>query len=196
MIKINLIEQKKKFSLPVVLGIDLNKLNFKMLLIVFILNFALDYFVVSSWTEGVNVIKLSIKADDKKLKALNTDLKKNSQVKKQLEAFNKERERLEQREVQVRKIIEQKANPKDLLLRVARSIPEDLWITLFSINSLQEVQITGQSQSYKSIGDFIIAANESTFFGRSLRLKKADTKASLNGKRTEQFEIIGTVKSY
>ena len=51
MIEVNLIEKKKVSKLPVVLGVDLNNLNFKMLVLAFIVYYAPDFYLTDQWQQ-------------------------------------------------------------------------------------------------------------------------------------------------
>ena len=45
------------------------------------------------------------------------------------------------------------------------------------INDKNEIEISGGSETYKSIGSFIVRVNESSFFGKSLILADSKTIA-------------------
>ena len=83
-----------------------------------------------------------------------------------LEAFAKQVEALNAKSNQVESVIELRKNPMGLLERLARGLPEDLcWFNTLKISSDDKILITGNSVSYKSIGDFVNNSNESRFFG-------------------------------
>ncbi len=130
---------------------------------------------------------------------LKKDIGKNSNIEEQLEAFNRQIEKLKERSVQVEKIIDEKTNPLRLLERIARSIPEDLWLSFLEITEEKEISLSGYSNSYKSIGEFIQIANETPFFDKTLILSESKPEEiTREGKkmRIETFKIKGTIQTY
>jgi|GEM_PF-603497 len=199
MIEINLLEKKKAFKAPVVLGIDFAKLPWKAIIISSLfakypVDFAKDYF--KELQAEKNKVALDL---NNELKKLQVDLRKNQNIKDQLMAFNRQIERLKQRSEQVDKIIKEKTNPRYLLEKVARSAPDDLWLNLLQITDQNEVIINGGAETYRSIGEFLVDVNQSIFFGRTLKLAESKTEEEkFQGVdfRVEQFEIKGEVKLY
>ena len=199
MIEINLIGKKKSFELPTVLGINLNAINFNVLVIAYLSTMAPDWLMTPYFQEWEKNIGDKIKVKQTTLSKLKTEIKRNGNLEEQLDAFNKQIDKLKQRSVQVESIIGQKTNPQKLLERVARSIPEDLWFTVIEISSEDEVTFEGYSNTYKSIGDFIQAANNTPFFGKSLILSSQEVKEEKDVEkefRLEKFKIEGKVQTY
>jgi len=199
MIEINLIEQKKPFKLPTVAGVDLSKVNFKIIAIAYLLTYIPDYTIYTSWQEELVSIDQEKEVLRAKLSKLEEEVRGNDIVKKQLEQFNNQVSKLKERSSQVEQIIKARTNPNKILERVARNIPEDMWLQEISIDNEKKITIQGFSTSYKSIGNFIILLNESLFFGKSLTL--ADSKTNEDGdagagKRVEVFTIQGRVDSF
>ncbi len=199
MIEINLIEQKKKLKAPVVLGIDLGKLPWGKLIISYLVatlpvGFIDDHF------------KSEIKKDEKEVNLLNQryqklrrEVKANESIKAQLLAFNEQIEKLKSRSEQVDKIIKSKTNPRYVLEKIARSTPDNVWFEGLTINDSNEIEIEGGTDSYTSIGEFIVNLNDSPYFGRTLQLADSETKEeTYNGNlfRVEKFSIKGRVDIY
>ena len=116
-----------------------------------------------------------------------------------LDAFDKQVESLKQRTGQVEKVINMKNNPKMLLERLARDVPEDVWFETLKISADSKITINGSSSSYKSIGTFITSSNDAAFFGKTLGLISSDTKSiKLDGQqvRIENFKVEGKVLDY
>lgn len=199
MIEINLLEKKKSFKAPVVLGIDFAKLPWKsMIASYFIATYPLEYiqeaFKEMQAEKNQEVIQLR-----NRLGKLKRELRKSRGVKEQLQAFNRQIEKLKERSEQVDKIISLKTNPRYLLEKVARSTPEDLWFDELEINDKDEITIQGASESYKSIGVFIAKANDSAYFGKSLQLKDSKTEEIKERNitlRQENFTVQGKVSVY
>lgn len=199
MIEINLLEKKKGLKVPVVMGVDLAEINWKPLIITYlIMNFA-PPFVEDFWKEERAVKQVEVDEYDKKIKKLRKELKKNRNIKNKLDAFNNQIKKLKERSSFVDKIIKTRTNPRHVLEKIARSTPENVWLEELNINEDREITINGGSTDYKSIGDFIVEANESPFFGKSLQL--GDSKTVQEGKqgatiRVESFSIKGNIVVY
>lgn len=196
MIEINLIEQKKAFKAPVVLGVDLAKVPFVKIIVTYIVTMVPLGFV-SSYFEGELAGKeqevTTLNATYRKLKI---DLKKNANIKGELAAFNEQLQKLKLRSGQVDKIIKEKTNPGFLLEKIARNIPEDMWLNHLEVNAESEITIEGASDTYTSIGNFLTKMNDSPFFARSLQLADSQTKEEkVKGQnfRIEVFKIKGKV---
>ncbi len=199
MIEINLLEKKKAFKAPVVLGVDTAKLPWRMIVVASLLaKFPVDYY--REYTLELEAAKQNeVKALNTELSKLRVELRKNKGIKEQLEAFNKQIERLKERSAQVDKIIKLKTNPKHLLEKMARSAPEDLWFNELILDGNDKITIKGGADSYTSIGEFILNVNDSPIFGGSLQLKDSKTEEETKDGisfREENFVIEGEVKLY
>jgi Tfp pilus assembly protein PilN len=199
MIEINLIQQKKPFRLPVVLGIDLAALNLKAVILVFILyKFSYGY-LTAEWQKQYKMEEVQVRKLSKQLANLKKETRGNESIKAMLDAFDKQVDSLKQRTAQVEKVINRKNNPKKLLERLARDVPEDVWFESIKIDKDNKISIDGRSASYKSIGSFITSANDSAFFGKTLGLLTSDTKTeTLDDQqvRVENFKVEGKVIDY
>jgi len=205
MIEINLIEQKKHFKLPTVLGIDFAELNIKYLVVAVIIMYLPDLFLPDFYAEQLSVVNNNLNNINQKISKINKEIRSNDDVKKKLESFNQQVEKLKKRSQQVDQIIKTRTNPKKILERLARDIPEDVWLDRIEIKQDKSIIIEGGATSYKSIGNFISLANESTFFGKSLTLAKSSTKKLDETKtkektndqaRIEAFTIEGKIETY
>jgi hypothetical protein len=198
MIEINLLEQKKPFKMPIVLGVDLAQINYKALLIAIIISYVPDYTLTPVWEEEIAGLNNRIAGLNQELAKVQADIKGNEKIKQQLELFNAQVEKLKERSEQVKKIIDTRTNPRKILERVARNIPDEMWINEIAIAADRKVQIDGMSTSIKDIGNFITSANESSFFGKSLTIQ--DTAPADDpdypGRRIEKFKISGLVEAY
>lgn len=199
MIEINLLEKKKAFKAPVVLGVDLAKLPWrKMIVAVALAKFPVDYYreftveLEQAKEKEINVLK-------QELRKVNKDVVKNRGIKEQLSAFNDQIERLKSRSAQVDKIIKLKTNPRYLLERLARSTPEELWFEELILDGGGKINIKGGATNYTSIGEFIVKVNESPIFNGSMLLKDSQTEEVSKDNvtfREEKFEIEGEIKLY
>lgn len=199
MIEINLIEKKKAFKAPVVLGIDLGQLPWKMFIFAYIVGILPQGFVQSQFDDETAVKREEVDALVRKKNQLQSEINKNKGIREQLDAFNRQIEKLKKRSGQVDEILKLKTNPRYLLEKIARSTPEELWFDSLKIDQDNNLEIKGGSQSFASIGEFIQVLNESVFFEGSLQLKTSNTeevKDKGNTYRQESFLITGKIKVY
>ena len=199
MLKINLLTQKKPFKLPVFLGIDLNQINFKLVIIAYIIYQGSLSFLTAKWESDSQAIKSEVEKLEAQLRVLKKENQGNESVKAMLEAFAKQVENLNAKSAQVESVIKMRKNPMELLERLARGLPEDLWFNTLKIGADDKILITGSSVSYKSIGQFLSSSNESKFFGKSLNLSNSETKEETFEEqkvRVETFIIEGKVTDY
>lgn len=196
MIKINLIGQRKRRKLPTVLGIDLNTLNFKLIFLAYILGVIVQSYVQGILDDEKGEIQArltSLKNEHSKLKE---EMKKYDNTREELEEYNEQVERLKERSKQVTVIINQKTNPKPVLEQIARTLPEDVWLETLEISDGDQIRITGGSQSYVSVGNFIMSANGTTYF-ENLNLANTDVVEEgegVNKRRIEIFTIEGAIQ--
>jgi len=133
------------------------------------------------------------------LNKLKSNIKKNQNVKDMIIALNKQKEVLKLRSGQIEEIRQLKINPQRILERIARDIPESVWLSSITLAPDKTVTIQGEAIEYKSIGDFMAKLNESKFFDRSLKLKDSssvDIKVNELTRRVQKFAIAGNISTY
>ena len=193
MIEINLVQQKKPLQIPVVLGIDLNALNFKMIIFVIILGYIADLIVLPIFVSEEGKIQEVLNKLEEQYRSIEKNLGGRKEDKVKLEAYNQHVERLKQRSAQVDAIIKQRTNPRKLLERIARTMPEDLWFEAVNIDAERGIEIKGKTESWKSIGTLISQMNEAPFFDRSMTLMESSTIEEIKGNVSNRIEVF-TVK--
>ncbi len=199
MIKINLLEEKKPFKMPVILGIDFSQINLRLVAAAIIISYLPETFIYPDWEEERKKEEVNLKGLNKSLRRLKRVIRKNSKAKLELEAFNKQVEILKERKNYVTQIVNLRSNPRKLLERLARNTPTDLWFEYLKIDGDRNIQILGSAFSYKDIGDFIISANESQFFGKTLSLTDSSTKKEkIQGTaiNVEKYKIEGRIQNF
>ena len=200
MIEINLIAKKKATHLPVILGIDLNLINFKAVLIVTVLCFAAKSYFEMTWGGELKDLQNQIETTTAESKKLDEQTKSSNDLKKQLDAYQKQIVKLQDRSKVVEEVLKTRNNPRALLERLARNAPSDLWFTTLILDDQRNLEVKGRSLSYKSIGDFSVLVGESRFLnGRKLELKSSETVEEKDGdysRRVESFTLAGKVESY
>lgn len=198
MLQINIVKKRKKVS-GKILGIDFALINKKLLIISLVILFVPEMALVEFYNQQIGEVQTQISNLQAQKKKIIKQIKDNEHLKLELEAYNEKIRELKDKEEQVAKIVKQKTNPKNLLERLARTIPEDVWFTELEIKSDRTIKLSGESTSYRSIGKFVNAAKQSSFFDKNLKLKmKKNKKKNYDGNevRVEQFEITGKVIAF
>ena len=199
MIELNLLEKKASLRLPSVLGVDLNNLNFKMILLSIFLFYIPDIFIHSYFEEKISNEVEVLSAIKKDINKISKDVGKNADIKGQLDAYNLQVEKLKARSAQVHEILKIRTNPKKILEKIARSIPEDLWFDQLKISENKDVSIIGGAYSPRSIGEFITVINDSPFFANTITpVKQENKQETTNGVvgNFESFELKGKIINY
>ena len=195
MIEINLLETKKPFQLPEILGVDLNLLNFKLIILALILSYLPSFLFAPKWEEEIQGIQKKVRAEDKTLKRLIRETKGQENFKEQIQEFAKQEKKLEEKLAVVKKIIERRKNPMSIMLYLTKNIPENVWLIKMEIKG-DKIILTGKSDSYPSIGNFIKNLQSSVFFDASIRLAKSDTVVEADDTRVEKFVIEGNIQRF
>lgn len=199
MIKINLIQRKRRKKSTAVAGIDLSVINFKFLALGLALYFGQDIFLTDYLSSNLQAVKDQVNTLADKDRTLGIELKKHRNIKDKLKLYDRRIKELKMRSEYVDKILQNRTNPKKVLERLARSIPDDMWFERLIINENKELTISGGAEAYKSISDFLTMANDAAFFGKSLTMSNSSTKDEMlygKNKRIEVFEIKGKIEMY
>lgn len=199
MIELNLLEKKQPVKLPTILGMDLNAVNLKMLGIALVIYYVPGMILESTLTDKYNEMDNQVRDVITRNDNLKNEINKDGNIKDQLEAYKIQEGRLKSRSTQVDEILKYRTNPKKILEKIARSIPEDLWFNELSISEKNEVTISGGSYSARAIGEFITNINDSPYFGGSITPSKQENKQdSLDGVMTsfDTFELKGKIINY
>jgi Tfp pilus assembly protein PilN len=199
MIELNLLEKKQPFVLPTVIGIDFNNLNFKMLAVSLVIYY-LPSTIVSSMYDDKQIEAQAVVDDlTKQSEKITKSLNKDSDIKSQVDAYKLQVEKLQKRSTQVDEILKKRSNPKKVLEKIARSIPEDVWFNTMVITDTDDVTIQGGSYNPRGIGEFITNINDSPYFGGTIiPSMQENRKETLDGISTsyEYFELKGKIINY
>ncbi len=198
MIEINLIPQTKTFKMPTVLGVDLAVINFKVLIATYIICWFAESYLLETFEAELTEKNQIIEKMTADLTEIRSSLQGTANLRQELEAYNKQVERLKERSTQVGLIINEKTNPRPLLETIARTLPADMWVDRVEVSIDKKIVMIGGADSYSSIGNFIISTNETTFFN-NLVLSSSTTEEITDGgvpRRIESFEIRGNIASF
>tara|TARA_B100000925_G_scaffold291314_1_gene278921 strand:+ start:1394 stop:2008 length:615 start_codon:yes stop_codon:yes gene_type:complete len=199
MIKINLIEQKKPLKIPVVLGIDITKLNWKWLVFAFLIYKIPPNFIFPRFEARQEEVKEGNNELRKENAKLIKKLGENKDLQNKIGETEKKIKELKIKTRQIENILKVKTNPKPALERVAKDIPGDLWLVSLSLNDSSRFSMTGFSYSFRSISNFIALANDSKFFNRSLGVSDSKTLVETykgEKRRVESFAIVGSMNVF
>ena len=179
MIELNLLEKKEPIKLPVVMGIDLNELNLIMLVVAMIVWYVPQMFLEGYIQDEVTTISQDLEAINNKNVKLTEEIGENAKIKDILKAYQNQVEKLKARSSQVDEILKIRTNPKKILEKIARSIPDDVWFNDLKITPENEVFINGGSYNSRSLGEFITIINDSPYFAGSITpVKQEDRRLS------------------
>jgi Tfp pilus assembly protein PilN len=199
MIELNLLEKKQPVVLPTILGIDLNNLNLKMLGVALVIYYLPSVIVSSVYSERTTQAEEALQTLTSQATKIKAELDKDANIKSQVDAYKLQVSKLQSRSTQVDEILKTRTNPKKILEKVARSIPEDVWFNRMSINEKNEISIEGGSYTPRAVGEFITNINDSPYFGGSVTpVRQENRKDNLDGVSTnyEVFELKGKIINY
>ncbi|MBL7665522.1 MAG: PilN domain-containing protein [Bacteriovoracaceae bacterium] len=197
MIKTNLAKGFQPIVLPKIAGIDLNLLNFRMSIAVFLACWLLpDMFLQPMWQQEVEEVDARIKSlqsQDKDLKDKVGDFKT---LEEQLRDLELQEGRLQEKLVIVKKIIKTRKSPANIMIYIAKNMPEDLWLTELIIDK-DKFSLSGRSLSYKSITSFVEILRSSIFFNKDLKMSPVQSEEdATSGMRFEKFGLTSTIGRY
>lgn len=196
MIKVNLSTLKKPIDLANVGGMDLSKLNVKMVVIAIVLFYVPDLFIVDGLRE-------SKEARERELDELNQRKLKLEKEVSELKNFDKQIEQLKRREDElaaklevVKSIINTKKNPWNILVYVAKNIPPEIWLTEIKYEG-NKLSFKGLSTDYLNQGVFLENLKKSIFFDKNISYSKIEAPATSQvGYKLAPFEVSTTISRF
>jgi type IV pilus assembly protein PilN len=130
-------------------------------------------FLYYSWQQQLNAENTKIKT----LQAQKTDLES---IKQQVEAFDKQKQVLQQRVSTIEQLQRDRTGGQDLLDMVANTVSrtENLWLTTMTRKG-STLTVEGSSASVNAVANFITALKRSGYFQKvEIKETKQDDKAS------------------
>lgn len=199
MIELNLLERKEVKKLPIVAGIDLNKINIPMVVGAIIFFYASSTYYTAYYEEILaqeEAVASNVREMNKKIEA---DIKSKEAKKKELEAYSEQLKKAQVRSMQIEEILKTRTNPKKILEVIARTIPTAMTIENLIIDKSDNISLSGTSYDSRAIGDFIAAMNDTPYFGRSITptsQENAQEERDGVSVRIDRFELAGSIKNY
>ncbi len=189
MIEINLSPGAKKENVTKVAGIDLSLLNIKMLIIAIGLVYTYEVVVDFLYEDQIKVSNDTIQANTKSFRQLSSELSKYDAIKKKVKEFDIQEKNLKSKINIVKEIVGRRSNPFLVLKYIAENTPDNVWISELEIDG-QRLSMTGQSQSFKKLGDFIENLKSSIFFDGNINYTRPEgVDDTINGIRVEPFKL-------
>lgn len=188
MIKINLSTAQKQMDISNLGGFDFTKLKIKPLILAIVLMYLPDVFITPIWEGEFATRTAELQELQSQSNSLKRKVSQSANMEKQIKELKAQEENLGKKLTAVKQAISLKRNPSNLLLYIAKNIPQDLWIKELNIEK-ELMIIKGEALSYTSVGNFVNNLRSSVF------IKDASIKNTTNAvresdkKRIESFEI-------
>lgn len=194
MIKVNL-KSAGSAGKSFVADVDFSGVNFKNLIICFLLGFGPQWFVLDElWNTEVKEQQAIISKLKAKKKQVDIELKKSENVRAKLAELKLKQETLSKKLSVVNEVVKKQNNPMKILLYIAENIPSEVWIEEMNLMG-RRLTFKGYSINYKSIGKFIKNLKESIFLNEKVNLEDYKSKVK-EGTRVEEFFISSTIESF
>lgn len=192
MIQINLSTLKKPVDISNLGGLDLSKVNVKMVLLAIFLSYVPDFLVYPAWENEILEQEQTLDTLTTQKKKLSTDVEALKDFDKQIEALNKQEEKLKAKLEVVKAILNKRQNPWEVMVYVAKNIPTDLWLTTINYEG-KKIVFKGLSVDYTSQGIFLENIKKSIFFDTNVIYNKSDNSQLPDAqKNLAPFEITAT----
>jgi type IV pilus assembly protein PilN len=143
-------------------------------------------FLYYSWQQQLNTENTKIKS----LQAQKTDLEN---IKQQVEAFDKQKQVLQQRVSTIEQLQRDRTGGQDLLDMVANTVSrtENLWLTTMTRKG-SNLTIEGSSASVNAVANFITALKRSGYF-QKVEIKEAKQEDKTTAVQTFNFQLSAEI---
>ena len=189
MIEVNLVPGAKKDGATKVAGIDVGLINIKMVVISIILLYSYEAAIDFVYGDQVAVLEEQARENNKKHRELSSELAKNQAIKDKVKVLDAQEATLASKISVVKEIVDKRSNPFEVLKYIAENTPDYVWLHELEIEN-NKLTMTGQSKSFKKLGDFIENLKNSIFFDGNINYTKPENiKSSINGIRVEPFKL-------
>jgi Tfp pilus assembly protein PilN len=188
MIKINLNNEKKQVDISNIGGFDFTKLKIKAILLVIVLIYIPDFFLVPMWEEERNATNESVTQKQGQLNKLKRQVSKSQDLEKQIRELKAQEESLGKKLTAVKQAISEKRNPANILLYLAKNVPDELWIKELVVDQ-EKMVIKGDALSYASIGNFVNSLRSSVFIRDANIISTSSIVRDQDKRRIETFEV-------
>jgi Tfp pilus assembly protein PilN len=195
MIKINLGLDKNQASMNNLGGFDLTKVKLFPLIAFIGLLYLPDFVLLPMWETENEELNQQLISEQAKLSGIKRKLGKSVDIEKQIKELKVQEENLGKKLLAVKQAISEKKNPSNILLYIAKNIPDDLWIKELEI-TLESMTIKGESLDYASIGNFVNVLKSSVFIKDANIIGTSSNVRNSDKRRIESFEIKFTIARF
>jgi Tfp pilus assembly protein PilN len=162
-------------------------------LIAMFITFVPEGFLIDYFDGAIKVNQAEYNKLNGELKKLSTKVRGMSSIQKQVDALNEQEAKLAKKLLAVRKIINKRQNPYEVMKYIVQNIPEDVWIISTTLNE-NNLVIRGYAKNWKSIGGFLESLKSSIFFARQIDYTRPpDMNTEYLGQRVEVFQITANI---
>lgn len=188
MIKINLSVAQKQVDISNLGGFDFTKLKIKAVILVIAIIHLPDFLLVPMWEDDYNTKSQELQTLQSEVSSLKRKVAQSSTLEKQIRELKAQEENLGKKLTAVKQAISLKRNPSNLLLYIAKNMPEDLWIKELGIQN-ENMIVKGEALNYTSVGNFVNNLRSSIFIKDANIKSTTSTVRESDKRRIESFEI-------
>jgi Tfp pilus assembly protein PilN len=188
MIKINLTAAKKETDFSNLGGIDFTRVKIVPVMIAIVLLYAPDFTLAPMWEEEFNAKTNEFTSLQSKLNGLKRKVSQSATLERQIRELQAQENNLAKKLTAVKQAISEKRNPSNLLVYIAKNIPQDLWILELNIDN-EVMTVKGQALNYVSVGNFVNNLRSSIFIKDANIKNTTSTVRESDKRRIESFEI-------
>ena len=192
MIKINLSLAQNQMDLSNLGGFDFTKIKPALVLIAIVSVYVPDYTIQPYWEEEFQARNNDLSALQGRLSEKRREVSKFADLERQIKELQAQEENLGKKLVAVKQAISLKRNPSNLLLYIAKNIPEDLWIKEMILEE-NKLIIKGEALSYTGVGSFVNNLRSSVFVSDASIKSTTSNVRDSDKRRIETFEVHFTI---
>jgi Tfp pilus assembly protein PilN len=192
MIKINLSLAQNQMDMSNLGGFDFTKIKYVLVGIAIVSVYVPDFTIKTYWEEEIQSKNDELTALQGKLSEKRREVSKFADLERQIKELQAQEENLGKKLVAVKQAISLKRNPSNLLLYIAKNIPEDLWIKEMTLEESKLV-IKGEALSYTGVGSFVNNLRSSVFVSDANIKSTTSNVRESDKRRIETFEVHFTI---
>ena len=192
MIKINLSLAQNQMDMSNLGGFDFTKIKYVLVGIAIVSVYVPDFTIKTYWEEEIQSKNDELTALQGKLSEKRREVSKFADLERQIKELQAQEDNLGKKLVAVKQAISLKRNPSNLLLYIAKNIPEDLWIKEMTLEESKLV-IKGEALSYTGVGSFVNNLRSSVFVSDANIKSTTSNVRESDKRRIETFEVHFTI---
>ena len=195
MIKINLTTAQKQLDIANVGGFDFTKVKIKAVILAIVILYAPDFILVPLWEQEIAETQQTVSSKQAALGSLKRKMSQSQDLEKQIQDLKEQEKILTEKLAVVKQILNEKKNPSNLLIYLAKNIPNEVWINELTFQN-DDLKINGESLDYASIGKFLENVKSSVFIKEASVTKSESVVREADKRRVERFEINFKIARY